>query len=77
MSLSTSSVVAELVLQLHDTGALSIAGNVGDVRLALSILDAAREAVSRQQPGRGLVVPARDVCAAQDDRYPLVAVGDR
>lgn len=77
MSRSTSSVVAELSLRLHDDGALEIAGNIADKRLAQSMLDAARAAIVAQPEGRGLVVPARDVCASQDARYPLVAVGDR
>ena len=79
-------VVAEITLHLHDNGAMSIQGNVGDVRLALGMIDSARDAISHRlgrpsilEPhGAGLALPSRDVIAPANERvYPLVAVGDR
>jgi len=81
-----ASEIAYLTLRLHDSGALSIEGNVGDVHLATGMLDAARAAVGSRlgrpsilEPhGAGLVIPARDVTVSANERiYPLVAVGDR
>lgn len=79
-------VVANITLVLLDDGAMSIEGNVGDVRLALGMLDSARAAVESRlgkptilEPnGAGIEVPNRDVVAPANERiYPLVAVGDR
>ena len=78
--------VAFITLRLHDDGAMSIEGNVGDVTLALGMIDGAREAVSRQfgkpsilEPqGRGIVIPSCDVPVTPNEGiYPLIAVGDR
>lgn len=78
--------VAYLTLSLHDDGAMSVEGNVGDVHLALGMLDSARAAVSSRlgrpsilEPhGAGLTIPSRDVPVSPNERvYPLIAVGDR
>jgi hypothetical protein len=78
--------VAFLKLSLMDNGAMSIEGNVGDVKLALGMIDSAREAVSHRlgrpsllEPGgAGLVLPNKDVLApAMESIYPLLAKGDR
>ena len=79
------SEVARLTLVLHDTGAMSIEGNIGDVNCALGMIDAAREAVARRlgrpsiiEPwGAGLAVPAIDVGATPSPLYPVIPVGDR
>lgn len=80
------SVVARISLVMHDDGAMSIGGNIGDVNLALSMIDAAREAVKRQlgkptllEPhGAGIPVPHIDVDARPNESlYPLLAEGDR
>lgn len=74
------SVVASITLLLHDDGSLQIAGNVGDVKLALGMIDAAREAVSHRmgkpsllEPwGAGLEVPNKDVPVTPNEKiYPL------
>lgn len=78
------SVMASIRVDLHDDGAISIHGAVGDVRMALQMLDAAREAVARQlgkpsilEPwGRGLAVPAVDVGAEPSPLYPVQPLGD-
>lgn len=78
--------VAYITLRLHDNGAMSIEGNIGDVRTAVGMLDSARAAVSAKlgkptilEPhGAGIVVPQRDVPVTPNtDIYPLIAVGDR
>lgn len=86
MNSNAPTVVATITLALHDNGAMSIEGNVGDVKLALGMIDSAREAVSHRmgrpsilEPhGAGLIVPNRDVLAPANERvYPLIAEGDR
>jgi hypothetical protein len=79
-------VVANITLVLMDDGSMSIEGNVGDVRLALGMIDSARAAIESRlgkptilEPhGAGLAIPNKDVVAPANERvYPLVAVGDR
>jgi hypothetical protein len=78
--------VAYLHLRLFDNGAMGIEGNVGDVKLALGMIDAAREAIANrlgkpsilEPQGAGLVVPNYDVPVTPNETvYPLVAKGDR
>ena len=78
--------VAYLTLRLHDDGAMSVEGNIGDVKLALGMLDGARQAVGNRlgrpsilEPhGAGVVIPSRDVPVSPNEKvYPLIAVGDR
>ena len=85
MTVANPTVVATIVLNMHDNGAMSIEGNVGDVRLALGMIDAAREAVANRigrpsilEPhGAGLVVPSYDVPVNPNEVvYPLIANGD-
>lgn len=85
MSSQPPTEVAFITLRLHDNGAMSIEGNVGDVKLAKGMLESARAAIERQfgkprilEPaGAGIVVPSRDVVAPVNPVYPLVARGDR
>lgn len=83
---SIDSIVAQITLSLHDNGAMSIEGNIGDVKVALGMIDAARAAVSRQlgrptilEPhGAGLAVPNYDVPVTPNEAiYPVIANGDR
>lgn len=78
--------VARIEIVLMDDGSMSITGNVGDVKLALGMLDSARGSISHRlgrpsilEPhGAGLEIPNRDVIApANEAVYPLLAVGDR
>lgn len=77
-----NNVVASIRLDLYDDGAMSIGGNIGDVKLALGMIDSAREAVRSKlgkpnmfEPhGAGLVVPNYDVPVTPNERiYPLKA----
>lgn len=83
--MSNANVVAKITLSLHDNGAMSIEGNIGDVNLAVGMLDAARESVKSRlgrpsilEPhGAGLVVPSYDVPLKPNENiYPLIASGD-
>lgn len=85
-SIQPEQIVATITLCLADTGALKIEGNIGDVKLALGMIDAAREAVARQlgkprilEPyGAGLAIPECDARVSPNERiYPLIANGDR
>jgi hypothetical protein len=73
-------IVATITLKLHDDGAMAISGNIGDVRLALGMLDSARSAVESKlgkpthlEPhGAGLIVPNYDVPVSPNESiYPL------
>lgn len=81
-----NNVVATITIKLHDNGAMSVEGNIGDVHLANGMLDAARAAVSNRlgrpsvlEPhGAGLVVPHYDApVKANEAVYPLIANGDK
>jgi hypothetical protein len=72
--------IAYIALSLYGTGAMSISGNIGDKRLALQMLDHARDTIRGQlerMPYSGLLVPPRDVEVKPDPLYPaLVEAGD-
>jgi hypothetical protein len=69
--------VASITISLQANGALSISGNIGDKKLALALLDHAREAVNTQlRPEDELYIPQRDVVVTQHDNYPTKALGD-
>ena len=82
---NAKSVVAYLRLTLYDDGSMSTEGHIGDRRLALKMLDSAREGLARNvgkpsilEPwGRGIEVPAIDVGASHSPLYPVLPVGDR
>lgn len=45
-------VIASLKLELHDDGAMSIEGNVGEYRLARNMLDTAHDAIKARFNGK-------------------------
>lgn len=72
-------VVARITISLHANGQMDISGNVGDKKLALGMIDSAREAVAHQlrpEDGKQLIIPSRDVVAPQHENYPTLPVGD-
>lgn len=72
-------VVATITLSLHTNGAMDISGNIGDKRLALGMIDSAREAVARQlrpEDGKRVIIPSQDVVAPQHPNYPTLPLGD-
>jgi hypothetical protein len=72
--------IAYIALSLYGGGAMSISGNIGDKRLALQMLDHARDTIRGQleaHPYSGLLVPPRDVVVTPDPLYPaLIENGD-
>jgi hypothetical protein len=72
--------IAYIAISLYGAGAMSISGNIGDKRLALQMLDHARDTIRgqlEQHPHSGLLVPPRDVEVTPSPIYPaLVEAGD-
>lgn len=71
--------VAYLHINLFGGGEMSVSGNIGDVGLALQMLDHARDAVLNQRKNRtaeGLLLPSSHVDVAPHPGFPLVAHGD-
>ena len=70
-------VVAQIGIKLHANGALDITGNIGDVKLALQMIDSARDAIKSQlRPKNEIVIPNRDVVVQQHPAYPTLPLGD-
>ena len=80
MEPTTDDRIAYIALSLYGNGAMSISGNIGDKRLALQMLDHARDTILGQlerTPHSGLLLPPRDVDIAPDPHYPaLIEAGD-
>lgn len=55
--------VAYITIKMHAPGTISVAGHVADKRFALTLLEHAKDAISRQFPETpaGIVMPNRDV----------------
>lgn len=71
--------IAYIAISLYGNGAMSISGNIGDVKLALQMLDHARDAVKNQlnlRTPEGLMLPNRDVQITPHPAFPLVPHGD-
>jgi len=67
--------VAYITIRLHATGTLSVQGHIADQRMALQLLEHARDALTRQVlDGGKAVVPARDV--EVEPSIPLREMGD-
>ena len=67
--------IAFISIKLHSNSGVSISGNVGDTKLALQLIDAARDAVKNQLKQRSeIVIPNRDVVAAPN--LPVLPRGD-
>jgi hypothetical protein len=65
--------VAWVRVALHANGACSVEGTIGDKRLALQLLDVARESVRSHGKEELIVVPNREVDV--EPKLPLRAVG--
>ena len=71
--------IANISVTLYGNGEMSISGNIGDVKLALQMLDHARDAVNNQWKQRtpeGLMLPGRDVEVTPHPGFPLTPNGD-
>jgi len=72
-----SDVVAQIVINLHANGAMSVQGNIGDVKLALGMIDHARDAVKgRFSPRQEIIIPNFDVAVKQSPNLPTREMGD-
>lgn len=60
-----------------DDGALSVQGNIGDKKFALSLLDQASALVRRQPVLRSLVIPAAHADIPIDAAMPQTPFGER
>lgn len=73
--------IAVIRISLFGEGQMSIDGNLGDVRLALQMLDHARDAVQAQWKQRtsdgGLLLDSRDVETDHHPAFPVEMVGDK
>jgi len=69
--------VAFISIKLHANGGCSISGNVGDKKLALQLIETARDAIRNQVKERPeIIIPNRDVEAQQDPAFPTLPRGD-
>lgn len=81
-----ANVVAHILIKLHDNGAMSVEGNIGDLRMALAMLDGAKDALSSKlgkpttlEPhGAGLVLPPSYTNAIKPNEtvFPVQAEAD-
>ena len=69
-------VVAWISVRYHANGALSVSGTIGDSGFAKKLLDHAKEAIGRQVPEGGIIVPGRDVQLADPLLPGLKEMGD-
>lgn len=66
--------IARIAIVLYGNGAMGVSGNIGDVELALNMLDHAKDAVRNQLKRRdekGLLIPPRDVVVPVNPAFPL------
>ena len=54
-------VVAWITIRHHANGAVSVGGTIGDAAYAKRLLDHAKDAITRQVPEKGIVIPNSDV----------------
>lgn len=71
----TPDTIAWVMVRLHAHGQISVSGTIGERKLALGLLDHAKDAIKRQVPDDGeLYVPNSDVSVSP--RGDLVEMGD-
>lgn len=71
--------IANISVTLYGGGEMSISGNIGDVKLALTMLDHARDAVNNQWQRRdrdGLLLPPSNVDVPVHPGFPLTQNAD-
>lgn len=54
-------VVAWITVRCHASGMVSVQGTIGDAAFAKRLLDHGKDAIGRQVPEHGLVIPSSDV----------------
>lgn len=71
--------IAYIHINLFGDEQMSVSGNIGDVKLALQMLDHARDAVKGQitlRTKEGLFIPSRDVDITPHPAFPLTQYAD-
>lgn len=72
--------VANISITLYGNGEMSIAGNIGDVKLALGMIDHARDTINNQwklrDPVTGILLPPRNVDVDVNPHFPLTQNAD-
>lgn len=71
--------IANISVTLYGGGEMSISGNIGDVKLALMMLDHARDAINNQWQRRdkdGLLLPPSNVDVPVHPGFPLTQNAD-
>ena len=71
--------VAFIKVELLADGGLSITGNIGDAKLALSMIAHAHDEMKKQlvkKLEKRIIIPNRDVDVRQDPAYPTRPLGD-
>lgn len=53
--------IAWITVRHHANGQLSVSGTIGDPVHAKKLLDHAKDAITRQVPAGGIIIPGRDV----------------
>lgn len=70
-------LIAGIQISFYANGAMSVSGNIGDKRLALQLLDHAKDAINNQlRPEDQLIIPNKDVEVVQHANYPTLPAGD-
>lgn len=70
-------VVAQIVINLHANGAMSVSGNIGDVNLAVGMVDHARDAIKGKfSPKKEIIIPNYDVTVKQSPLLKTREMGD-
>lgn len=72
-------VIATITISLHANHAMDISGNIGDKKLALAMLDHAKDAVKNQlrpEDDKSIIISGRDTEIMQHPNYPTKPLGD-
>lgn len=62
-------VVGWVTVRCHAGGTISVSGTIGDAAFAKKLLDHAKDAITRQIPESGLIIPNRDVTVAPNPAF--------
>lgn len=70
-------MIAQIQISLYASGEMSVSGHIGDKRMALQLLEHAKDAINNQlRPEDQLLIPNKDVEIIQHPNYPTLPAGD-
>ncbi len=70
-------LISFIQVSYYANGEMSVSGNIGDKRMAIQLLDHAKDAVNNQlRPESQLIIPNKDVAVEQHPNYPTIPAGD-